>query len=377
MLFFKKKKKIVVAKEIDTIKNDVITSKLEIKELKNAIEGANINILLGAGFTANIYKPLNNIEDMLTYVESIGNQDLKDIIIWEFFKKTILPMSSTKIQDMQFQVEFFKILRELLTRRGNPVVNKQANIFTTNYDVVPELTVEHLNFDYNDGFKGKINPKFSTANYGNILIKNLVSSNNKAEIESINLYKMHGSLTWRKGENSSTDFNYDFINIINQINEEYKDKFKDGEFDTIKQLIEKKDDKALLNISTNGQGLFNKLTNTFNMVWPTKQKFHNTVLNLNYYELLRIFSNELEKNQSLLLAFGFSFNDEHILEIVKRSLANPTLLVYIFCFTEDEANKIYKKFENCENFNNIKFIYDDQSNFDLERLNKELDNIYS
>ena len=84
-----------------------------------------------------------------------------------------------------------------------------------------------------------------------------------------------------------------------------------------------------------------------------------------------------EKNQSLLLVFGFSFNDEHILEIVKRSLANPTLLVYIFCFTEDEANKIYKKFENCENFNNIKFIYDDQSNFDLEKLNKELDNIYS
>ena len=376
MLFFKKRKKTVVAEQ-DVIKNDVVTFKLDIKELKNAIEGANINILLGAGFTANIYKPLNNIEDMLTYVENIDNQDLKDIIIWEFFKKTILPMSRTKIQDMQLQVEFFKTVRELLTRRGNPVVNKQANIFTTNYDVVPELTVEHLNFDYNDGFKGKINPTFSTANYGNILIKNLVSSNNKAEIESINLYKMHGSLTWQKGENSSTDFNYDFINIINQINEEYKDKFKDGEFDTIKQLIDKKDNKALLNISTNGQGLFNKLTNTFNMVWPTKQKFHNTVLNLNYYELLRIFSNELEKNQSLLLVFGFSFNDEHILEIVKRSLANPTLLVYIFCFTEDEANKIYMKFENCENFNNIKFIYDDQSNFDLEKLNKELNNIYS
>ena len=45
-------------------------------KLKNAIEGANINILLGAGFTANIYKPLNNIEDMLTYVESIDNQNL-------------------------------------------------------------------------------------------------------------------------------------------------------------------------------------------------------------------------------------------------------------------------------------------------------------
>ena len=149
MLFFKKRKKTIVAEQ-DAIKNDVVTSKLDIKELKNAIEGANINILLGAGFTANIYKPLNNIEDMLTYVERIDNQNLKDVIIWEFFKKTILPMSSTKIQDMQLQVEFFKTIRELLTRRGNPVVNKQANIFTTNYDVVPELTVEHLNFDYND-----------------------------------------------------------------------------------------------------------------------------------------------------------------------------------------------------------------------------------
>ena len=106
MLFFKKKKK-VVTKDIDTIKDDVITSKLEIKELKNAIEGANINILLGAGFTANIYKPLNNIEDMLTYVESIDNHNLKDVIIWQFFKETILPMSSTKIKDMQLLVEFF------------------------------------------------------------------------------------------------------------------------------------------------------------------------------------------------------------------------------------------------------------------------------
>ena len=43
MLFFKKRKKTIVAEQ-DAIKNDVVTSKLDIKELKNAIEGANINI---------------------------------------------------------------------------------------------------------------------------------------------------------------------------------------------------------------------------------------------------------------------------------------------------------------------------------------------
>ena len=54
-MLFKKKIKNV---QNDIIKEEVIISKLEEKELKNAIEGGNINILLGAGFTANLYTPL-------------------------------------------------------------------------------------------------------------------------------------------------------------------------------------------------------------------------------------------------------------------------------------------------------------------------------
>ena len=60
MIFkMKKIKKTVDANE--SIKNDVLISKLEEKEIKNALEGASINILLGAGFTANLYRPLVNI----------------------------------------------------------------------------------------------------------------------------------------------------------------------------------------------------------------------------------------------------------------------------------------------------------------------------
>ena len=376
-MLFKKKNVIKIVSTEETIKNDVLISKLEEKEIKNAVEGASINILLGAGFTANLYRPLINIEEIYTRAEKINNEHLKDIIMWKFFEESIYPMCDLSIENKGLQVTFFKTLRELLSRRGNPVKNKQVNIFTTNYDLVPEIAIEHLNMDYNDGFKGKIYPIFSTANYGNILIKNLISTNNKTEIESINLYKLHGSLTWKSGVNGNTEFMFNSDAIIRTIYDEYSVKFKKDEFDKLVKLVDKNDTEELSKVRTPGKGFFRKLINTFNIVWPTKEKFHNTVMNMNNYELLRIFSNELEKNQSLLIVFGFSFNDEHILEIVKRSLSNPTLLVYVFCYKSSDADEIFKKFENCQNFNKIKFIYDDKNCFGLDKFNNLLQKMYS
>lgn len=81
MIFTRKKKIKMSQNEKDIIKEDVIISKLEEKEIKNAIEGARINILLGAGFTANLYKQLNTIEQLYTKIEDINNECLKDIIM--------------------------------------------------------------------------------------------------------------------------------------------------------------------------------------------------------------------------------------------------------------------------------------------------------
>ncbi len=44
-----------------------------------------------------------------------------------------------------------------------------------------------------------------------------------------------------------------------------------------------------------------------------------------YYELLRIYNNELDREGTLLVSFGFSFGDKHILDITRRALKNPTL----------------------------------------------------
>src|SRR5699024_5056509 len=76
---------------------------------------------------------------------------------------------------------------------------------------------------------------------------------------------------------------------------------------------------------------------------PTKYKFHETVFEQHYYQQLRSFSYELEKRNSVLIIFGFSFADEHILDIFKRSLSNPNLEVYLISYeknTQDDMKKL-------------------------------------
>lgn len=77
------------------------------------------------------------------------------------------------------------------------------------------------------------------------------------------------------------------------------------------------------------------------IVNPTKDKFGLTVLNQNYYDLLRIFSNTLEKENSVLFIIGSSCRDEHIRELIIRAArTNPTLQVIVFAYHPDEAQSL-------------------------------------
>ena len=73
------------------------------------------------------------------------------------------------------------------------------------------------------------------------------------------------------------------------------------------------------------------------IVNPDKQKFATTVLNETYYELIRRFANELEKENSVLFVHGFSFRDEHLRDVVVRAArSNPTLQVIVFCYSRGD-----------------------------------------
>ena len=89
---------------------------------------------------------------------------------------------------------------------------------------------------------------------------------------------------------------------------------------------------------------------TMCVVNPAKKKFEETVLEQSYYDLLRIFANELDRNNALLLVFGFSFADEHIRELTKRAArSNPKLLIIISCYHREAAESYRAFFPDMDN----------------------------
>ncbi|EAR0718761.1 hypothetical protein EFY33_23930, partial [Salmonella enterica] len=98
-----------------------------------------------------------------------------------------------------------------------------------------------------------------------------------------------------------------------------------------------------LDLNLNDKNLLDEFRSYYDslaIVNPTKEKFSETVFQQHYYQSLRLLSYELEKPQTVLICFGFSFQDEHILEIIKRSLSNPTLKVFVFCYSNKSKRDI-------------------------------------
>jgi hypothetical protein len=98
------------------------------------------------------------------------------------------------------------------------------------------------------------------------------------------------------------------------------------------------------------------------IVNPSKKKFKDTVLNETHYDLLRIYSNELEKENSVLFVMGFSFADEHIRELTLRvANTNPTSIIYIF--VHGEASDIYRELKSKAKNRNICLLTENKYDF--------------
>ena len=76
------------------------------------------------------------------------------------------------------------------------------------------------------------------------------------------------------------------------------------------------------------------------VVKPTGLEGQETFLNNHFHDMLRVFQLELDKPQSILIVIGFSFQDKHIAKMLNRSLKNPELNIFIFCYSESDKQTI-------------------------------------
>lgn len=336
------------------------------------ISEKNISFLIGSGASYPLYKTLEFYTDT-SFEEIISNEKLtkyNNFLEHLYFFHWIKDM----YDDVEGKKEYtdvynkYKMFLEklilFLTRESKGKPNR-INIFTTNYDMMFEKAFDDIQKNnpfvyFNDGSSGFIKRTIMTHNYYKQGVISGITNNFQREIPNINLFKIHGSLSWEldEKENINVNYNKDLTKLTDSEIKAYEEYLKDvfstiGEDLNIEELIscfEEYFKTSLTQQQSNGKELFKNWIKRNNLIInPNKWKFNQTVMEKHYYELLRSFSYELEKKQSILIVLGFSFADEHILDVTKRALNNDELLMYLIAYSKDDKIKYMRMFEGYDN----------------------------
>lgn len=339
----------------------LVARELTAERLRDLVQDAHLSFLFGAGASAPMFHPLGDIENLLTTLDSSdAAEDAKAYarasIYSSFFRNVVLKNndlldgSGAEAPQLLKRYEaFLQTINRLLLERRSSLLNKQVNLFTTNVDLATEIAGESLQIHLNDGFTGRLQPRFSTSNFGSVVSRRSLQYDNLSEVPTFNLLKLHGSVGWSaSGEEASRpeialDIRLQQIAIV----AEELDKV-----DAILAEVGAETSLATLLAGPVPSGAANLLSpfldaySQMAIVNPTKAKFQQTVLNQNYYDLLRLFSNELEKENAALFVIGFSCRDEHIRELMVRAArTNPTLQIVVFAHSPQAATEIGQAFD--------------------------------
>lgn len=380
--------------------------------LRNFIQSSNINFLYGSGISRPYLATLGNIEKWLTMLaEDASGEPYKEVIEASLYKaycdgvilkNSSLSYSTNKdfLETKSAYADFFSICNELMNKRNSQLLSKQINLFTTNIDLFVEETLSKSGIELNDGFRGTIKPVYNESNFQISLSKASMQFHKQSEVPMFNLIKVHGAVNWIEQDGVIISDTFPMWKIEQALKKIDKDYFvelqnvdkKDKTFDEVKTGA---DDIALM-LPDDVYKDFFAAYNQIVMINPTKEKFKTSVLDYHFYELMRIYSNALERENSILFVMGFSFADEHIAQITKRAAdTNPTLQVIVFAYSEKDEEGYKKNLQiehGCSNnnililtptkfkeLNNEKYsgLCSKVTNFDLRTINlifKEISN---
>ena len=332
---------------------------MQIERLKKRIESSHINFLFGSGLSRPYLPTLGKIENWLTDAEDVHDENVKKIIsasiYIEYFNKVMLPClpdkfagSSDYLDVIAEYSRFLKLWNEIIARREGKLQTKQINVFSTNIDDFVEKTAEKNGIEFNDGFRGHLNPILKEDSFTNVVSRISPLYQNSAVVPVFNFMKLHGSINWVAGKENDILLDQSLI-LIQEIEKTIGTIDKAQIFSGFDEKTEFKNLKEFAENITRAHGfslcpsidMFIEKYNELVMVNPRKAKFRETVLDLHFYELLRLYSNALESSSSLLFVMGFSFADEHLAKITIRAAnSNPTLLVLVLAHSNKAKDEI-------------------------------------
>lgn len=332
---------------------------MDLKTLINYLQTANLNFLIGSGASRPFLGVLGKIEEWLTKVSndnSLSDDQRKLFLasVYRSYCQKAIIGNLTKTPNDKYEdakkayADLLSSLNEIVNRRGTRLISKQINLFTTNVDTLIENAAESLAIEFNDGFRGSVKQVFDESNFRKTIGKASLHFQSVAELPVFNLYKMHGSINWKRLGNDRIGNDYQ-LNRVNTINVEMgkiaADGFVETEYDDAGVMKPYEYDDLLDKVKAKAATLkdfavYDSFLDAYEnliMVNPTKHKFQETVMDMHFYELMRLYSNSLEKENTILFVMGFSFADEHIAKLTMRAAdSNPTLQVVIFAFSDAE-----------------------------------------
>lgn len=312
----------------------------EIKELKNQLAySKNIGFFFGAGTSCALKIP--NIAMLTAGIEkNLKDDHLKDFNIVRDNLKTTLGKDVNieeilnhirrirEITNEKPDQDFIKVTGEAAKNLDKEICNQIYNIiveaegkadltnprkffawlnilnheyskevFTTNYDLIIEKSLEQSQIPYFDGFVGSYEPFFWQ--------ESIEQQTGKTDMTRnwIRLWKIHGSLSWFWKEDK-TDNSQKIIRV--------------GKFDNASAT-----DKELV-------------------IYPSKEKYDSSRKQpfIAYFDRLKNF---LSSGELLFIFTGFSFSDQHINEIIFNCLRqNNRLFCIVLCYTDAEVENLHK-----------------------------------
>lgn len=188
-------------------------------------------------------------------------------------------------------------------------VTQPINIFTTNYDLFNEVTLENLGIHYTNGFKGTVQRLFDPSMFHLRLVDDTNRYKEKWDTvrKFVKLFKIHGSVDWSYDEAS-------------------------------KKVLQR-------DVSHSSQENV--------LIYPTINK-HIETQQTPYSELFRELTNNIQKKDTTLIVIGYGFPDQHINHLLSQALSNPSFnLIVLGNREEKNASKFI---ENNKDFVNFHFI---------------------